>query len=176
MFMSTPQESKKSIRDGILDKIENFISSGYGKKEDLRALDKSLRDQYYEELITLRHRWEKVYLEVLEAGEDVIGRECKKVIQTLDRITATVNRADYGYAPLLDRVDKIQEQALTRVLEYDKTLASNLIQLSKDIDAAETSVSEATWPILKSNIDTLRKNLEALSEGLRKRKQAMIGS
>jgi len=174
--MSNAQESKKSVRDGILDKIENFITMGYGKKEDLRALDKSLRDQYYEDLIALRHRWEKVYLDVLEAGQTTVSRECKKVIQTLDRVAATVNRADYGYAPLLDRVDKIQEQALNRVLEYDKTLANNLIQLSKDIDAAEASLTEAAWPKLKENIDILKKNLENLSEGLRKRKQAMSGS
>ena len=174
--MSTAQDSKRSVRNGILDKIENFFTMGYGKKEDLRALDKNLRDQYYEELIALRHRWEKVYLEVLELGEETLSRECKKVILTLDRITSTINRSDYGYAPLFDRVEKIQEQALNRVLEYDKTLTSNLIQISKDIEAAETSLIETSLPKLKTDIENLKKNLEMLSEGLRKRKQAMSGS
>jgi hypothetical protein len=171
----TKPEEPKSKRDGILDKIQNFVTSGYGKKEDLRELDKALREQYYSELMALRHRWEKVYLETLEAGQSPIGRECKKVIQTMDRLSATVNRADYGYAPLFDRVDKIQEQALNRVLEYDKTLAGNLTQLDKEVEAAEASVSELNWSQLRTNINTLKKSLTAFDEGWRNRKQAMSG-
>jgi phage shock protein A len=171
----TKPEEPKSKRDGILDKIQNFITSGYGKKEDLRELDKALREQYYSELMALRHRWEKVYLEALEAGQSPIGRECKKVIQTMDRLSATVNRANYGYAPLFDRVDKIQEQALNRVLEYDKTLAGNLTQIDKEVEAAEASVSELNWSQLRTNINTLKKSLTAFDEGWRNRKQAMSG-
>jgi hypothetical protein len=149
---------------------------GYGKKEDLRELDKALREEYYSKLMALRHRWEKVYLEVLEGGQSSIGRECKKVIQTIDRLSATVNRADYGYAPLFDRVDKIQEQSLNKVLEYDRTLASNIIQLEKDVEAAEASASQMTWLDLRSNIVTLKNDLAAFDEGLQNRKQAISGS
>jgi hypothetical protein len=168
-------EETKSNSEGILSKIENFFTQGYGKKEDLRELDKALREQYYSEFMTLRHRWEKVYLEVLEAGQSAIGRECKKIIQTMDRLSASVNRADYGYAPLFDRVDKIQEQTLSRVLEYDKTLAGNLTQISKEVEATETTVSELNWPLLRSNINDLKKSLTTFDEGWRNRNQAMSG-
>jgi len=181
-----PEESKsgsegivdkiKSGGEGILGKIENFFTAGYGKKEDLRELDKALREQYYSEMIALRHRWEKVYLEALEMGQYPTGKECKKAIQTMDRLSFAINRADYGYAPLFDRVDKIQEQSLTRVLEYDKTLASNLIQLGKDVDAAEASVGQADWPQLRTSVATLRKDLSVFDEVWRNRKQAMTGS
>ena len=173
--MDAKLDTNKSKRDGILDKIQNFVTMGYGKKEDLRELDKSLREQYYSELMALRHRWEKAYLDVLEAGQSSIGRECKKVIQTMDRLSSLVNRADYGYAPLFDRVDKIQEQTLSRVLEYDKTLANNLTQIGKEVEAAEASVSELNWPLLRSNINSLKKVLAAFDEGWRNRKQAMSG-
>jgi peptidoglycan hydrolase CwlO-like protein len=147
MPMDAKPEEPKSKRDGILDKIQNFVTSGYGKKEDLRELDKALREQYYSELMALRHRWEKVYLEALEAGQSPIGRECKKV----------------------------QEQALNRVLEYDKTLAGNLTQIDKEVEAAEASVSELNWSQLRTNINTLKKSLTAFDEGWRNRKQAMSG-
>jgi hypothetical protein len=173
--MDAKPDENKSKRDGILDKIQNFVTMGYGKKEDLRELDKALREHYYSELMALRHRWEKAYLDVLEAGQSDIGRECKKVIQTMDRLSSTVNRADYGYAPLFDRVDKIQEQALSRVLEYDKTLADNLTQIGKEVEAAESSVSELNWLLLRSNINALKKVLAAFDEGWRNRKQAMSG-
>jgi len=173
--MEAKPEEPKSNSEGILSKIENFFTGGYGKKEDLRELDKALREQYYSELMALRHRWEKVYLEVLEAGQGSIGRECKKVIQTMDRLSAGVNRADYGYAPLFDRVDKIQEQTLRGVLEYDKTLVGNLTQIGKEVEASEASVSELNWPLLRSNINALKKGLVVFDEGLRNRKQAMSG-
>jgi hypothetical protein len=175
MLVDAKPDEKKSDKDGILDKIQNFVTMGYGKKEDLREFDKSLREQYYSELMALRHRWEKVYLEVLEAGQSSIGRECKKVIQTMDRLAATVNRADYGYAPLFDRVDKIQEETLSRVLEYDKTLADNLTQIGKEVESTETSSSELNWPLLRTNINALKKSLADFDEGLRNRKQAMSG-
>ena len=173
--MDIKPDEKKSDKDGILDKIQNFVTMGYGTKEDLREFDKSLREQYYSELMALRHRWEKVYLEVLEAGQSSIGRECKKVIQMMDRLAATVNRADYGYAPLFDRVDKIQEETLSRVLEYDKTLAGNLTQIGKEVEATETSSSELNWPLLRTNINSLKKSLADFDEGLRNRKQTMSG-
>jgi hypothetical protein len=173
MFMDAKLGENKSNRDGILDRIQNFVTMGYGKKEDLRELDKALREQYYSDLMALRHRWEKIYLDVLEAGQSSIGRECKKVIQTMDRLSAVVNRADYGYAPLFDRVDKIQEQTLNSVLEYDKSLAGNLTQLIKDVDAAEASLGDTNWIILKSNVEAIKKTLTAFDEGWRNRKQAM---
>ena len=173
--MDTKPDDNKSNRGGIVDKIQNFVTLGYGKKEDLRELDKALREQYYSELMALRHRWEKVYLDVLEAGQSSIGRECKKVIQTIDRLSSSINRADYGYAPLFDRVDKIQEQTLSRVLEYDRILVSNLIQIEKDIEAAETSLGKGVWSIIKSNIEALRKTLATFDEGWRNRKQVMSG-
>lgn len=171
--MGTPPEEKRPARSGILEEIENFLASGYGKKEDLRALDKTLREQYYAELTALRHQWEKIYLEVLEAGQTAIGRESKVAIQTIDRLAATVNRADYGYAPLFDRVKKIQEEALNRLLEYDRGLADSLTQLSQDVTNAEAALKASTWPLLSSLVDALNKDLRAFEENWSKRKQAM---
>ena len=34
-------------RQGVLSKIQNFFTLGYGTKEDLRELDRKLRDFYY---------------------------------------------------------------------------------------------------------------------------------
>ncbi len=165
-------EPKKTTRNGILDNIENFLTSNYGKKEDLRALDKTLREGFYTEFIAIRHRWEKVYLGILEADQNTLGRECKKVIQIMDRLAASVNRADYGYAPIFDRVEKIQEKELTRMLEYDKSLGANIAQISKDVEAAEDSLDQINWPQMRINIEALKKTLSAFDESWRNRKQA----
>jgi len=168
-------EEENIYREGIVSKVENLITGGYSKKEDLREVDKALREQYFLEMTALRHRWEKVYLDVLENGQNAIGRECKKVIQTIDRLSFAVNRADYGYAPIFDRVDEVREPTLKRVLEYDKTLINKIDQLGTDIDAAEASVRQYNWPELRTTVDTLKKNLSSFDEAWRMRNQTMSG-
>jgi hypothetical protein len=174
MVMDTPQEQKKPARSSIFEEFENLLTSGYGKKEDLRALDKTLREQYYAELMNLRHQWEKIYLEVLEAGQTAIGRECKVAIQTIDRLAAVVNRADYGYAPLFDRIKKIQNEALNSVLEFDRGLTNSLNQLNNDVVNAESTLKASTWPMLSSLVDALNHDLKLFEENWSKRKQVMI--
>jgi len=63
---------RKSQRTGILDQIENLFTAGYGKKEDLRELDKVLRDDYTKVLQELRHDLEKTYLAAIEANQKVL--------------------------------------------------------------------------------------------------------
>ena len=171
--MSTPGEQKKTARSGIIDDIENIVTAGYGKKEDLRALDKAIRDKYYSELMTLRHRWEKIYLTILESGQSAIGRECKTVIQVIDRLAETVHRADYGYAPLFDRGRKVQEQELDVLLEFDRGLAKNLTDLNQTMANAEDALKTSAWPSLNMVIDILDENLKTFEENWGKRKQAM---
>ena len=165
----------KSSGEGVLSKVENFLTLGYGRKEDLRELDKALRERYFSEMMGLRHRWEQLYLEILENGPKTIGKECKKVIQTIDRLSFAINRADYGYAPLFDRVDEIKEPTLTRVLEYDKTLINNIDQLGKDINAVEVSVGQTDWAQLRTDLKALKKNLSMFDEAWRMREQSMTG-
>jgi len=45
---------KVKNKQGILDRIQNFFTMGYGTKEDLRELDKKLRDLMYEDFRSLR--------------------------------------------------------------------------------------------------------------------------
>jgi hypothetical protein len=111
---------KVKDRQGLLAKIQNVFGLGYATKEDLRELDKKLRDLYYADFKSLRHRWEEIYLSALNAGKAT--DDFKKVIQTMDRVAEKVNRADYGYAGLMDRKGHIRETEIARVLNYDRAL------------------------------------------------------
>jgi hypothetical protein len=170
MILSTSEGSKKSVRSGLFEDIENFVTSGYGKKEDLRAFDKNLREKYYAELMDLRHKWEKIYLEVLESGQTIIGKECKVAIQTIDRLASVVNRAEYGYAGLFDRVNKIREQSLGSILEYDKDLVQHLSKLNQDVTEAEAALRAAVWPVFKTTVVTLNQDLQLFEEKWNRRK------
>jgi len=121
---------KVKDRQGLLAKIQNIFSMGYATREDIRELDKKLRDFYYADFRSLRHRWEEIYLAALNAGKAT--DDFKKVIQIMDRVAEKVNRADYGYAGLMDRKGHIRETELARVFNYDKALND---EIQKIIDA-----------------------------------------
>ena len=129
------KETIEKVKDkqGTLAKIQNVFTFGYATKEDLRELDKKLRDFYYADFKSLRHKWEELYLAALNAGKAT--DDFKKVIQIMDRVAEKVNRADYGYAGLMDRKGHIRETELARVFNYDKAI-------SEDIQAIVNAVNE----------------------------------
>jgi len=129
------KETIEKVKDkqGLLAKIQNVFGLGYATREDIRELDKKLRDFYYADFKSLRHRWEEVYLSALNAG--AATDDFKKVIQIMDRVAEKVNRADYGYAGLMDRKGHIRETELARVFNYDKAL-------SEDIQAMTNAVND----------------------------------
>lgn len=124
---------KVKDKQGILAKIQNIFGLGYATKEDIRELDKKLRDMYYADFKELRHRWEELYMAALNSGK--VTDDYKKVIQVMDRVAEKVNHADYGYAGLMDRKGHMRETELARAFDYDKAM-------SGDVDAIESAVND----------------------------------
>jgi hypothetical protein len=134
---------KVKDKQGILAKIQNVVGLGYATKEDLRELDKKLRDLYYADFKNLRHRWEELYLAALNAGKAT--DDFKKVIQIMDRVGEKVNRADYGYAGLMDRKGHIRESELARVFDYDKALNEDIQAMIRAIDELYSDSEAEKW-------------------------------
>ncbi len=131
-------------KQGIISKIEDIFTLGYSTKEDLRELDKKLRDNFYGDFKSLRHRWEEIYLTALNAKQPN-GDDYKKVIQVMDRVTDKVNRADYGYAGLMDRKGHIRENELARVFDYDKALGTFIQGIDQEITEINALVEGEKW-------------------------------
>jgi hypothetical protein len=147
---------KVKDKQGILAKIQDVFGLGYATKEDLRELDKKLRDLYYADFKSLRHRWEELYLAALNVG--VATDEFKKVIQIMDRVGEKVNRADYGYAGLMDRKGHIRENELARVFDYDKALSEDTQAIINAIDELYNDSQAEKWadaPAKARNIKSL---------------------
>lgn len=149
--------------EGIFDKIQNFLTRGYGTKEDLRELDKKLRDGYYSDFKAMRHRWEEIYLEALEAkvkNKD----DYKKVIQVMDRVGEKINRADYGYAGLFDRKGSIRETELAKIFNYDKALAEQIEELKKSIEEIYGLVEAENWNEVSPKVRAVKQTLLGIEE------------
>jgi len=132
-------------KQGLIAKIENIFGLGYATKEDLRELDKKLREFYYADFRSLRHKWEDVYLSALGAGLKTLGDDFKKIMQVIDRVAEKVNRADYGYAGLLDRKGHVRETELARVFNFDKALSNDLQAIIAAVDNLYSDSEADRW-------------------------------
>lgn len=158
---------KVKQKQGIISKIQDIFTLGYSTKEDLRELDKKLRDNYYADFKNLRHRWEEIYLEAIDAKQPSPD-DYKKVIQIMDRLGEKVDRADYGYAGLMDRKGHIRENELAKVFDYDKALGSSLQQVEQAIDELQKYAENESWndaPTKVKAIKGLLLDLEAKWDG-----------
>jgi len=136
---------KVKERQGVFARIQNILTGGYGTKEDLRELDKKVRDYYYSDFAVLRHRWEEIYLSALNAGQASYGDDLKKVIQVIDRVAEKVNRADYGYAGLFDRKGHVREEEIARIFDLDKGLGGNIREITDAIKELHNLSEAEDW-------------------------------
>jgi hypothetical protein len=157
------RETIKKVKDkqGILSQIQNFFTLGYGTKEDLRELDKKLRDNYYATLRDMRHVWEDLYLDVLDAGY-ASNRDYKKVIQVLDRVIEKVRHADYGYAGLMDRKGHIREDELARVFNYDRDLGNDLSGMKEAVSKIQMEAEAENWEMIHDEVKRVKSLLLSL--------------
>jgi hypothetical protein len=146
---------KVKQKQGIISKIQDIFTLGYSTKEDLRELDKKLRDSYYADFKSLRHRWEEIYLEALNAKQPN-GDDYKKIIQITDRVAEKINRADYGYAGLMDRKGHIRENELATVFDYDKALSESVQVIEQAVEGLYRDVEAEKWTEAPSKIRTLK--------------------
>ncbi len=135
---------KVKQKQGIISKIQDIFTLGYSTKEDLRELDKKLRDSYYADFKELRHKWEDLYLEALNASQPNRD-DYKKVIQVMDRVAEKINRADYGYAGLMDRKGHIRENELATVFDLDKALGQHIQAIEQTVEEIYRDTEAENW-------------------------------
>ena len=162
---------KVKQKQGIISKIQDIFTLGYSTKEDLRELDKKLRDSYYADFKTLRHRWEEIYLEALDAKQPN-PEDYKKIIQITDRVAEKINRADYGYAGLMDRKGHIRENELATVFDRDKALSQSILEIEQAVEGLYRDVEAEKWTNAPAKIRALKNLLLDLENMWDGREQA----
>ena len=162
---------KVKNKQGILDRIQNFFTMGYGTKEDLRELDKKLRDLMYEDFRSLRHVWEDIYLEALNAHISISSAKFKKIILLIDRLMEKVRHADYGYSGLMDRKGHIREEELARVFNYDQVLSRDVEEIKEAITNTNNNVEDENWTTISAEIKKIKKLLLNFEDKLQERKE-----
>lgn len=162
---------KVKNKQGILDRIQNFFTMGYGTKEDLRELDKKLRDLMYEDFRSLRHVWEDIYLEAINAHISISSAKFKKIILLIDRLMEKVRHADYGYSGLMDRKGHIREEELARVFNFDQVLSKDVEEIKEAVKTTNNNVEDENWTNISAEIKKIKKLLLNFEDNLQERKE-----
>lgn len=157
-------------KQGILSKIQDIFTLGYSTKEDLREIDKKLRDLYYADFKEMRHKWEEIYLKALDANQQN-GDDYKKVMQIMDRVAEKINRADYGYAGLMDRKGHIRENELARVFDYDKAIGTQVQGLEQAVEELYGFVEAESWDETPARVRAIKTMLLDLEKSWNQRKE-----
>ena len=163
---------KVKNKQGILDRIQNFFTLGYGTKEDLRELDKKLRDLIYEDFRDTRHKWEDIYMEALNQNISNSSPKFKKIIQLLDRVMEKVRHADYGYSGLMDRKGHIREEELARVLNFDQVLSKNVEDIKQIVTQTYNNMEDENWATISAEIRKIKGLLMDFEDKLQQRKES----
>lgn len=152
------RDTLKKVKDkqSLFDIVQNFFTFGYGTKEDLREVDKKLRDFYYSDFKAIRRLWEEIYLAALEADQNQAGSKLKAVIQIIDRISEKVHHADYGYAGLFDRKGSIRENELARVFDHDKDLEKHLVNITETINKLHKDTENENWENIQAKVRNVK--------------------
>ena len=168
------RETIEKVKDkqGILDRIQNFFTLGYGTKEDLRELDKKLRNLMYEDFRNMRHKWEDIYMEALNQKVSTPSPKFKKIIQLMDRVMEKVRHADYGYAGLMDRKGHIREEELARVFNFDQTLSKNVEEIKQVVTQTYNNMEDENWTTIPVEIKKIQGLLLDFEDKLQQRKES----
>jgi len=149
-------------RQGLLSKVQNLFLFGYATKEDLRELDKKMRDDQYRALCDIHHTWEQIYRSILEAGIKISNQDLKRVLLVLDRVMANIRRADYGYAGLWDRKGQINENELARIFNFDRTVSIDIENMTETVRSISRNIDEENWIKTRTDIKQVKQLLYAL--------------
>jgi hypothetical protein len=135
-----PLEKAKSEQGALESFFSNLPGvSGYREKEMRRSVDKQLRDTLARRLEARRRKITALQNDLLTSGGILYMDDMERVVGRLQLLIDRVKTASYGYGPFFD-VERIKEDDLDRLAEFDRGIANDLPQLDEAIGGLETAV------------------------------------
>ena len=160
---------------GAMSSIERLFYKmpglkGYKEKEVRRETDKKIRDSLTRRLAARRRKITALQGELLTSGGLLWMDDMEKIVGRLQLLIDRIRTASYGYAPLFD-AERIKEEELDRLIQFDEALFDELENLDEAISTLETAVSANEN--VKEAIKEVGDLLAALNETFGRRDEAI---
>jgi hypothetical protein len=109
----------------------------YQDKESIRGSDKKLREFLGSQLSDHMKTIERLKTGIARGGSLSFLKELDDLSRTMDKLSRALRFASRGYAPVFDS-DRIDEDALQRLFDFDKSLKEDIDQ----VDPLVVKISE----------------------------------
>jgi hypothetical protein len=143
---------------------------GYKNKEMRRDADRKVRDALAKRLEEQRRRVTALQHDLLAGGGLLWMDDLERVVGRLQLLIDRVRTAAYGYAPFFD-LQRVREEELDRLVNYDKSLFDTLPKLEESIGTLQTAIGENAH--IQEAIQALADLLAGLNETFGRRAEAM---
>ncbi len=144
----------KDLLTRIGSKIPGF--SGYIDRQERRNSDKLLRDTIAKAVMAQHKRVSELQTDLISEGEISYVDDLEKAALRMQTFADRIRTATRGYSSVFEAI-KIDEEALTKVLQYDNALLEMTDGLSNAVDHVQASIGTDG---LKSSI----RNLQTVSQ------------
>ncbi len=142
----------KDLLTRIGSKIPGF--SGYIDRQERRNSDKLLRDTIAQRFMDQRGRVSEIQNELISEGEIALLDDLEKAALRLQTFADRIRTAKRGYSSVFEAI-KIDEEALTRILQYDNTLLEMSDQVAGAVDHVQASIGGEGLKAAIRNLQTV---------------------
>ena len=161
---------KKEDLGGVLKKIARVIPGigSYQDKESVRESDKELRLRLGKRLAEQLGLVEWLKTDQAKKGAFKHLTALEDLTRHLEKVSRMIENASRGYAPLFsDR--RVDEDALNRLFEYDKSLCDGLSEMDRTIKAmtAERALPDS------EEIRNVRRQLNHMEKAVKDRESLL---
>ncbi len=150
---------------GFADRVERWLSKipgirTYRDREQRRETDKKVREHLADRLQEVRFQLKNCVLELNQKSPlNPLLSEIDRLSSKVQQMGDTIRFASYGYAGIFD-LEKIREEELNKLYEFDLTLMEDLSQIQTKVKGMEPKLPPEQWKPVVTEAFALLDGLE----------------
>ena len=160
------------LGERILAAIPGF--HGYKEKELRRESDKLIRNHLYRKLSKSKNDLKSVFQKLSDRRYFDVLTDMDRLMAKVDRVTAKVDHASYGYSGFFD-IAKVKEENLDRMIAFDNKLVDAAEVLAADVDVFKAEIAKGETKDVKEKVQSIADKFEAFEETFDKRAEVILG-
>ena len=168
--MEDVKQTSPNVLETLMRRIPGY--SGYLDREQRRDADRLHREFLAKGTSSLKAKVQDIQEEMLRSGDMSQMSRLGDVGNRLDRLTERLRHASYGYSGLFAQ-NEVNEEALSRIYEFDLSLVNNLQYAEEAVKALEAAVN--TKENVHARASDLEKTLREMDSKVDEREKLLKG-
>lgn len=163
-------EGKRSLWEKLLTFFPGY--RGYKEKEFLRETDKLVRDIVHRNIKEASEALREAYRNAINTtGLSQEAKSLEKLSMRCDAIREKIRHATYGYSPLGYAV-KVDEESLSRLIEFDANLVDNIEALKTRIGGVKESIESGKLTMV--DVKKIEVTIDSFEGTFNRRREALL--